>query len=208
MLAVHWTPVANTKKILRCGITKSKKGLYCFPLTGNNKVDRWWVKFFNICRGKKKYNGIIFKISKKDLPAYFGHWIGATTRDTFDKPILTMKELKAEYRDNILFRVGEYFLYQRGELSTAADFARDFVDIAKREIKENERVKRLLHDLNIKTFALEDIQIVLSGSVSADRIVKVISDGTDTGRQRRRKKLERLRKRSLSKNNGRLNDYY
>jgi hypothetical protein len=199
MLAIHWTPVANTKKILRCGITKSKKGLYCFPLTGNHQVDRWWVKFFNTVRAKKKYNGIVFKISKKDLPAYFGHWIGATTRDPFDKPILTMKELKDEYRNNILFRVGEYFLYQKGEPSAAADFAHNFVDIAKSEIKENDKVKRLAHDLNIKTFALEDIQIVLSSSVSADRIVKVISDGTDTGRQRRRKKLERLKKRSLSK---------
>ncbi len=143
-------------------------------------------------RAKKKYNGIVFKISKNDLPAYFGHWIGATSRDTFDKPILTIKELRDEYRNNILFRIGEYFLHQKGELMTAADFARDFVDIAKREIRGNEKVKRLLHDLDIKTFALEDIQIVLSSSVSADRIVKVISDGTDTGRQRRKRKLERV----------------
>jgi hypothetical protein len=193
MLAIHWTPVANTKKILRTGIAKSKKGLYCFPLTGSYQVDRWWVKFFNMVRAKKRYNGIVFKISKNDLPAYFGHWIGATSRDTFDKPILTIKELRDEYRNNLLFRIGEYFLHQKGELTTAADFARDFVDIAKREIKANEKVKILLQDLDIKTFALEDIQIVLSSSVSADRIVKVISDGTDTGRQRRKKKLERER---------------
>ena len=42
----------------------------------------------NQVRARKKYNGIVFKISKEDLPAYFGHWIGATTRDNFDKPIL------------------------------------------------------------------------------------------------------------------------
>lgn len=191
MLAIHWTPVANTKKIIRTGITKSKKGLYCFPLTGNHQVDRWWVKFFNMVRAKKRYNGIVFKISKQDLPAYFGYWIGATSRDTFDKPILTVKELRDAYRNTILFRIGKYLLHQKGELLTAADFARDFVDIAKREIRGNEKTKRLLHDLDIKTFALEDIQIVLSSSVSADRIVKVISDGTDTGRQRRKKKLER-----------------
>jgi hypothetical protein len=189
MLAIHWTPVANTKKILKTGITKSKKGLYCFPLTGNNQVDRWWVKFFNMVRGKKKYNGIIFRISKNDLPAYFGPWMGATSRDTFDKPILTIKELRAEYRDNILFRIGGHFLHEKAELPTVADF----VDIARREIKGNEKMRRLLHDLDIKAFALEDIQIVLSSSVSADRIVKVISDGTDTGRQRRKKKLERER---------------
>lgn len=196
MLAIHWTPVANTKRILRTGITKSKTGLYCFPLTGNHQVDRWWVKFFNMVRAKKKYNGIVFKISKNDLPAYFGHWIGATSRDKFYKPILTMKELRDEYRDNILFRIGEYFLYQKDEVLNAADFAHDYVNVAKREIRGNKKVERLLHDLNIKAFALEDIQIVLSNSVSADRIVKVIPDGTETGRQRRRKKLENIKKRS------------
>ena len=188
MLAIHWTPVANTKKVLRTGIAKSKNGLYCFPLTGNHQVDRWWAKFFKNVRPKRKYNGIVFKIRKGDLPAYFGHWIGATTRDTFDKPILTMKELGYEYRNNILFRIGEYFLHQKGDEMTADDFARDFVDVAKREITANASAKRLLDDLSTKTFALEDIQIVLSNSISADRIVKVISDGTDTGRQRRKKK--------------------
>jgi hypothetical protein len=190
MLAIHWTPVANTKRILRTGITKSKKGLYCFPVTGNLQVDRWWVKFFNMARGRKKYNGIVFRISKEDLPAYFGHWIGATTKNIFDKPILTMKELRDEYTNNILFRIGEY-LFQKSELTTTEEFVLDFIDIAKPQIESNEKVKRLLHDIDIKVFSLEDIQIVLSGSVSADRIVRVISDGTDTGRQRRKKKLKR-----------------
>jgi hypothetical protein len=190
MLAIHWTPVANTKRILRTGITKSKKGLYCFPMTGNLQVDRWWVKFFNMARGRKKYNGIVFRISKEDLPAYFGHWIGATTKNIFDKPILTMKELRDEYTNNILFRIGEY-LFQKSELTTTEEFVLDFIDIAKPQIESNEKVKRLLHDIDIKVFSLEDIQIVLSGSVSADRIVRVISDGTDTGRQRRKKKLKR-----------------
>jgi hypothetical protein len=191
MLAIHWTPVANTKRILRTGVTKSKTGLYCFPLTGNNQVDRWWVKFFNQVRSRKKYNGIVFRISKKDLPAYFGHWIAATNRDKFDKPIQSMKQLRNEYRECILFRIGERLFYENGgELLTAADFARDFVKIAKTEIAANDKAERFIGDLDIKAFALEDIQLVLSNSIAADRIVKVISDGTDSGRQRRRKKLE------------------
>jgi hypothetical protein len=101
-----------------------------------------------------------------------------------------MKELRDEYTNNILFRIGEY-LFQKSELTTTEEFVLDFIDIAKPQIESNEKVKRLLHDIDIKVFSLEDIQIVLSGSVSADRIVRVISDGTDTGRQRRKKKLKR-----------------
>ena len=77
MLAIHWSPVKNTKKILNQGITKSKNGIYCFPLTGHFALDKWWVKAFNqynFCVNKKKYNGFIFKIEKQFLPAYFGHW--------------------------------------------------------------------------------------------------------------------------------------
>jgi predicted Zn-dependent protease len=34
MLVVHWSPVKNTRRILRTGIRKSPEGLFCFPLTG------------------------------------------------------------------------------------------------------------------------------------------------------------------------------
>jgi hypothetical protein len=97
MLAVHWTPVNNTKTILKNGITKSKKGLYCFPLTGHKSLDRWWINFFNQCgvRHKKKYNGIVFRLKQQDLPAYFGHWIGATNKDDFKKEITNIKTLNS-----------------------------------------------------------------------------------------------------------------
>lgn len=32
MLVVHWSPVNNTKNILKNGITKSQNGVYCFPV--------------------------------------------------------------------------------------------------------------------------------------------------------------------------------
>jgi len=75
MLAVHWTPVSKTKSILKNGISKSKKGLYCFPLTGLKSLDRWWIHFFNQCgaRQRKKYNGVVFRLKQSDMPAYFGH---------------------------------------------------------------------------------------------------------------------------------------
>ena len=93
MLTVHWTPVSKKKNILKNGITKSKKGLYCSPLTGHKALDKWWVYFFNQCgaRQRKKYNGIVFRIRQQDLPAYFGHWIGATNRDNFNKEITRLR---------------------------------------------------------------------------------------------------------------------
>ncbi len=56
MVAVHWTPVNNTKDILKKGITKSKNGLYCFPLTGHKFLDRWWIYFFSQCANRQKRN--------------------------------------------------------------------------------------------------------------------------------------------------------
>ena len=81
MLAIHWSPVNNTKRILKNGISKSKNGLYCFPLTGHKNIDHWWVKTFKTCRkgSRVQYNGFIFRIEQNDMPAYFGHWFGHTT---------------------------------------------------------------------------------------------------------------------------------
>ena len=90
MLVIHWSAVKNTKKILKNGITKSKNGLYCFPLTGNKKLDHWWVTAFNQYGYRKhrvQYNGFIFKIEKEDMPACFGHAYGHTSRDIFEMEI-------------------------------------------------------------------------------------------------------------------------
>jgi hypothetical protein len=114
MLAVHWTPVSNTKNILKNGIRKSKKGLFCFPLTGHKTLDRWWIFFFNQCgiRHRKKYNGIVFRIKQQDLPAYFGHWGGATNSDSFEKEFTTIKQLGIEFKETILWRLGELVAHQ------------------------------------------------------------------------------------------------
>lgn len=189
MLAVHWTPVANTKRILRNGIAKSKTGLYCFPLTGKPLVDRWWVRFFNHVRQRKKYNGIVFRIRQEDLPAYFGHWIGTTSKDKFDKPILSLKHLKTEFRENLLFRAGAAYMEEKGSLTSVDDFEKDFIKIAKTEIKDRKKLKELISEVGLVLFTFEDYQIVLTNSIPASRIIKVISDGSETGRQRRKKKL-------------------
>ena len=86
MLVIHWSPVKNTKHILKDGITKNKNGVYCFPLTGNRYVDKFWVDVFN-SKNKKKFNGFIFRLEESDMPAYFGDWFGATNDDRFEKKI-------------------------------------------------------------------------------------------------------------------------
>ena len=96
MLAIHWSPVKNTKNILKNGITKSKTGLYCFPLTGNYTMDKRWISILS--RSRKRYNGFVFKIEKEDLPAVFDEWIGYTTGDKFKMEIKSLEELESRYR--------------------------------------------------------------------------------------------------------------
>lgn len=194
MLAVHWTPVSKTKHILKKGITKSKKGLYCFPLTGHKALDRWWLYFFNHCgvRQRKKYNGIVFRIKQQDLPAYFGHWIGATNRDTFNKEITTIKQLGAEFKQIIIWRLGE-MLAQQANLGNDIDDhekrAKLYVKLAEQEISKSLKVLTdRRNDLDFMTFAFEDYQVVLTHSIPADRIVKLIPQGDEFGRVQRLKK--------------------
>lgn len=193
MLAVHWTPVSKTKIILKNGITKSKKGLYCFPLTGLKSLDRWWIYFFNQCgaRQRKKYNGIIFKLKQEDMPAYFGHWIGATNRDDFKKEITSLKTLGAEFRQTILWRLGEEFA-KKSNLDAIYDHEKQselFLKLAELEIQKSPKtLTEKTADLDFMTFALEDYQIVLTNSISSDRILKVLPQGNEFGRVTRMRK--------------------
>ena len=194
MLAVHWTPVSRTKNILKNGITKSKKGLYCFPLTGHKSLDRWWLYFFNQCgvRQRKKYNGIVFRIKQQDLPAYFGHWIGATNRDTFKKEIAAVKQLGTEFKETIIWRLGEMIAQQANLDTDIYDYEKRnelYLKLAEQEINTSPKaLVEKLNDLDFMTFALEDYQVVLTHSIPADRIVKLIPQGDEFGRVQRLKK--------------------
>lgn len=198
MLAVHWTPVNRIKNILKDGITKSRQGLYCFPLTGHQPLDRWWLHFFNQCKARQnqKYIGVVFRIEQQDLPAYFGIWIGATNRDDFAKKITTMKQLKEQFKHIITWRLGEL-------LAQKADLEKDIVDHEKRtelyqnlvaqEIKNNPRIFiSALNDLDFMRYTLDDYQIVLTHSIPADRIIKLIPQGTEFGRVKRLKEKHRI----------------
>ncbi|MCD4819995.1 MAG: hypothetical protein K8S23_15025 [Candidatus Cloacimonetes bacterium] len=188
MLAIHWTPVKNTKHILKNGITKSKNGVYCFPLTGNHHLDRWWTYFFNQLRTRNrlKYNGILFRINDQDLPVYFGTWIGATNRNDFKKEIKTVKELGKIFRETILWRMGE-------EISKKLDLRTDeqqFVNLAEKIIQKNpKKFNDKLNSTDFMKYTLEDYQIVLSNSIPAKRIIKIIPQGNEFGKIIRKKKL-------------------
>lgn len=186
MLAVHWTPVNNTKSILKNGIRKSKTGLYCFPLTGIQQLDKWWVNFFNQgrVRARKKYNGIVFRITQDDLPASFGHWVG-----DLDLNITDLKTLESEYRETVLWRIGEQIAADRS-LEDWKDSDK-FMPFAEAAIKNN---PGLLHEhmrsFDFMRFTFEDYQIILSKAIAADRIIKVIPQGNEFGRViKQRKKI-------------------
>jgi hypothetical protein len=204
MLAVHWTPVKHTKTILKNGIRKSKNGLFCFPLTGLKSVDRWWIYFFNQCgvRQRKKYNGIVFRITKKDLPAYFGHWgcgpnIGLDFKgiDGDQKEIIDLKFFGKQYRKAVLFRLGELIARSKSRdfLSWYSWYSKEgdelFLRLAETELQNNPKaLTERLNSIDFMSHSLSDYQIVLSNSIPADRIIKVIPQGDEFGRVLRQRK--------------------
>jgi hypothetical protein len=194
MLAVHWTPVNDTKKVLKNGIRKSKKGLFCFPLTGHKHLDKWWVNFFNQCgvRYRKKYNGIVFRIKKEDLPAYFGHWIGATNRHDFKKEITDLKSFGKQYRETLLWRMGEEIARANNLDNGVYNYKiidKLYSELADKEMIHNaSALTERLNSIDFMSYTLDDYQIVLSHSISADRIIKVLPQGNEFGRVLRQKK--------------------
>lgn len=189
MLAIHWSPVNNSKNILKNGIRKNHKGVYCFPLTGHQVLDRWWMKELRRSRKDgKKYNGFIFRIEETDLPAYFGHFIGATTSDDFEKPIDTIEKLGEEIQKTIIWRIGERLLGYRLEPRSEEDIMR----AGREEIKNRPEVyKEALTDAEFMEYIFEDYQIVLDQAIAAKRIIKVIPPSEQYGRVIYKEKKER-----------------
>lgn len=181
MLAVHWSPVNNSKNILKTGIAKKQNGVYCFPLTGHLSLDRWWMKALKrFRRDGKRYNGFVFRLEESDFPVYFGHFAGATTKDKFEKSIRTLHDLGNRIKDTIIWRIGERTLWDSAE-RLRNDI--DYLSVGREEILKNPNVyKETLADAAFMEYILEDYQIVLTNSVKADRIIRVIPPMEDFGR--------------------------
>lgn len=195
MLAVHWAPVSKVKNILRKGITKSSNGLYCFPLTGHASVDRWWINFFNKyrVRERKPYIGIVFRILQEDLPGYFGHWIGATTKDEYEKEITNLKELEQSFRQTIEWRLGEAFCWKRGikHPSDRTELDRLYKQLVTEEVMTNpSAISDALGDVGLMGYTFEDYQIVLSNSIPASRIIKLLPQSREFGRTIHKRKKQ------------------
>jgi hypothetical protein len=203
MLAIHWSPVKNTKNILKNGISKSKTGLYCFPLTGDYSMDKWWVSILR--SGRKQYNGFVFKIENGDLPAVFEDWIGHTTQDTFKMEINSLEELKPRYRERMVSKFGQNIVGQKYYktleilLSNKEYEAMDefFLEKGNAEIHSK---KELFYDKDFLRNAFKHWQIILSRSINPNRIMKIISNRNEYGRI-----LYKNKKNNLIKNDD--NDY-
>ncbi len=197
MLAIHWSPVSNTKNILRNGIRKARNGVYCFPLTGIHTVDAWWVKAFNqFCfrRNRKQYNGFIFRVTEEDMPCYFGHFIGHTSRDKFEMPINTVTQLENEIKESVLWRIGERINGYEDILQhhLASD---KFIDMAKQELQKDPKIySSVTKDVGFMEFIFEDQQIVLSKSIAPERIIKIVSARDEFGKVLYKKKKYSLTK--------------
>lgn len=197
MLVVHWSPVKNTKSILKDGITKNSNGLYCFPITGIRYVDKFWVDIFN-SKDRKKYNGFIFRLIEKDMPAYFGDWLGATNNDKFEKNIKSLKSLKLQYRANFLSKLGQSLLYYDKEYFKLTD--EDFIAKAEIELKkESQKLSEILMDTEFLNWSMEHLQIVISNSIKPNRIIKVVGQGDKTGRIKRIQLKDKISKDQIKK---------
>ena len=180
MLVVHWSPVKNTKKILRLGITASKDSAsHFFPLTGHRSVDRWWAQAFRSWRPRTQYNGFVVRLTDEDMPATFCHWIIWAINNGKDIPMFnSIKALSEEYRRTIIWRIGETF---------AKDDSADYTELGRQIIESDpDTYNRLRADPNWMSWVFEDYEIKVFRSIPASRIQRTLAGSNDSGRQRRR----------------------
>jgi hypothetical protein len=190
MLAVHWSPVKNTKHILRNGIRKSKDGTFCFPLTGNPNLDKWWANTFRYCRPRTAYNGFVFRIVEDDLPASFGDWL-SRKYGGLDKEITSIAQIEAELEKAILFRIGErqFGFTPDGGYNHTLDMeklGREMVTARPALYLET-----LNGDPGFLEYIFANYEIILSRSIAPSRIMHILSGGNDYGRNVMRKKKEK-----------------
>jgi len=196
--------VANTTKILRNGIHISKKyrGVFCFPLIGHPSTIRFWPQFLRRTQYKNangRYNGFVFRLVEEDMPAGFGNWIfykKPSVKSDSSVVFHTLDSLKDAVHRQILFFI---FFYERSDLIPADVLEKlppwDEVnkpgfddDVWYQKLSEQypQITQKYLNDPGWALFAFEDIEIVISRRVSPDRIVKIISQTTHSGRQQHR----------------------
>jgi hypothetical protein len=130
----------------------------------------------------------------EDLPAYFGHWFGATIRDVFTKKILDLKQLGHQFRETILWRLGEEIARKDNldaGIHDGAKWQALYMSLAERALRDDPKAfTRKYNDLDFMGYAFEDYQIVLSNPIPAKRIIKVLPQGNEFGRVLRIRKQD------------------
>jgi hypothetical protein len=194
MLAVHWSPVKNTRRILKNGIRKAGQGVHCFPLTGVPGLDRYWRRLFRAGR-PLEYNGFVFRLTHDDFPAFFGHYACGAT-------YLTLPELTSAFRETIIYRLCERYAglghgdvgLGFGDLSTCSLTAAEEKALISPVFKNLTEADPGLYNRTMASnpgylrFIFEDFQIVLPHAIAPERIIKVIPGGGRSGRQIRKKR--------------------
>lgn len=153
MLLIHWSKQNNTGKILKNGITPSKrktdegvilKGVWCYPFSRNKSLNGNWRT--TLKRSRRQYvnfNGFVFKLEPSDFPLYAGEF----------GSIRVMPKLH-QYENY------EHFL---------KDYGTDFSP----QRLANERNEQTLNE---GWLDLDDFEIILPNRIDPKRIIRVIKD--------------------------------
>jgi hypothetical protein len=218
MLAVHWSPVKNTKIICKNGIRKDARGVFCFPLTGHFFLDRWWPRAFRTWtpgHAPSAFNGFVFRLTDEDCPAYFGHW-GA---EGAVKPLQSVAAIQQSFRETLIWRIGEAAwngwvpctrqACRCEELGPARAVLADIVsskrsdahttwngaieDLGQAVVRHDPRryTDCLMQNVSFLQFVFEDFEIVLSHSITPHRILKIMPGGHEFGRSQYQRKKHR-----------------
>ena len=173
MLAIHWSPIESTRRILRHGIRRSKQGVFCFPLTGQPAMDSWWYRALAQWREPSAYNGFIFRVTRQDLPASFGHW----GHGAEEKPLTSLAQIAAAFDSAIFFRIGERYLGY--DLETSIKYGHQYEQIGREMVARQPQLYReiLRDDSEFLQYIFEDYQLVLSHSIAPKRILRVVCNG-------------------------------
>lgn len=189
MLAVHWSPVKNTKVILRNGIRRSAGETFCFPLTGQPYVDKFWARAFRQWRPRTAYNGFIFRVVEDDLPAAFSHWL--LRHDSFEKPLTSIAQIRTEFEGAIMFRIGErHFGYT---IEAGVNHGHEFESTGRKLVSDNPQLylETLDNDPSFLAYIFQDYELVLSRPIAPARIMRVMTGANESGRIVARRKKEK-----------------
>jgi hypothetical protein len=195
MLVVHWSPVKNTRRILRTGTHKGRAGVFCFPLTGFFALDHWWADCLYAAGVRTHFNGFVFRLVAADLPALYGDCVHRIHPDRHGPPRCyeTLRALETAIREDIAGRIAT-----DSTISTPNEA--EIEKLTRELLRSPARICAFQRDAGQMEYLLGHHEIVLSRSITPDRIIRVVSGSARSGRARVR--LARARRHETRAMNG------